>query len=57
MTEERDHLQARIEADVDKQNSDQASPFFTIRVFFSEIIEEVIDRKALLRVAINQVGH
>ena len=57
LTEERDHLQARIEADVDKQNSDQASLFSTIRVFFSEIVEEVIDRKALLSVAINQVGH
>jgi len=57
LTEERDHLQARIEADVDKQNSDQTSLFSTIRVFFSEIVEEVIDRKALLSVAINQAGH
>lgn len=57
LTEERDHLQARIEADVDKQNSDQASLFSTIRVFFSEIVEEVIDRKALLSVALNQAGH
>ncbi len=40
LTEERDHLQARIEADVDKQNSDQASLFSTIRVFFSEIVEK-----------------
>jgi uncharacterized protein YydD (DUF2326 family) len=42
---------------VDKQNSDQDSLFSTIRVFFSEIVEEVIDRKALLSVAPNQVGH
>lgn len=57
LTEERSHLQAQIEADVEKQNSDQDSLFSTIRVFFSEIVEEVIDRKALLSVAPNQQGH
>jgi uncharacterized protein YydD (DUF2326 family) len=57
LTEERSHLQAQIEADVEKQNSDQDSLFSTIRVFFSEIVEEVIDRKALLSVAPNQAGH
>lgn len=57
LTGERNHLQAQIEADVEKQNSDQGSLFSTIRVFFSEIVEEVIDRKALLSVASNQVGH
>ena len=31
--------------------------FSAIRVFFSEIVEEVIDRKALLSVSPNQVGH
>lgn len=57
MIEERSHLQAQIEADVEKQNSDQDSLFSTTRVFFSEIVEEVIDRKALLSVAPNQHGH
>lgn len=57
LTEERSHLQAQIEVDVEKQNSDQGSLFSTIRVFFSEIVEEVIDRKALLSVAPNQQGH
>lgn len=57
LTEECSHLQAQIEADVEKQNSDQHSLFSTIRVFFSEIVEEVIDRKALLSVAPNQLGH
>ena len=57
LTEERGHLQTQIEADVEKQNSDQNSLFSTIRVFFSEIIEEVIDRKALLSVSPNQAGH
>lgn len=51
------HLQAQIEADVEMQNSDPKSLFSTIRVFFSEIVEEVIDRKALLSVAPNQAGH
>ncbi|WP_454732589.1 MULTISPECIES: DUF2326 domain-containing protein [Cupriavidus] len=57
LTEERGHLQTQIEADVEKQNSDPNSLFSTIRVFFSEIVEEVIDRKALLSVSPNQAGH
>jgi len=57
LTEARGHLQTQIEADVEKQNSDQNSLFSAIRVFFSEIVEEVIDRKALLSVSPNQVGH
>ena len=57
LTEERGHLQTQIEADVEKQNSDQDSLFSTIRLFFSEIVEEVINRKALLSVSPNQAGH
>jgi uncharacterized protein YydD (DUF2326 family) len=57
LAEERGHLQTLIEADVEKQNSDQNSLFSSIRLFFSEIVEEVIDRKALLSVSPNQAGH
>jgi uncharacterized protein YydD (DUF2326 family) len=57
LDEERGHLQAQIEADVEEQNFDQNSRFSTIRLFFSEIVEKVIDRKALLSVAPNQFGH
>ena len=57
LAEECVHLQAQIEADVEKQNSDQNSLFSAIRLFFSEIVEEVIDRKALLSVSPNQAGH
>jgi len=57
LAEERGHLQTQIEADVEKQNSDQNSLFSAIRVFFNEIVEEVIDRKALLSVSPNQTGH
>lgn len=57
LTEERGHLQTQIEADVEKQNSYQDSLFSTIRLFFSEIVEEVINRKALLSVSPNQAGH
>ena len=53
LTEERGHLQTQIEADVEKQNS----LFSTIRLFFSEIVEEVINRKAVLSVSPNQAGH
>lgn len=57
LTEAGGHLQTQIEADVEKQNSDPDSLFSSIRVFFSEIVEEVIDRKALLSVSPNQAGH
>ena len=57
LIEERGHLQTKIEADVEKQNSDRDSLFSAMRLFFSEIVEEVIDRKALLSVSPNQIGH
>lgn len=57
LTEERGHLQTQIEVDVERQNSDKSSLFSVIRVFFSEIVEEVINRKALLSVSPNREGH
>lgn len=57
INEEREHLQTQIEDDVEKQNSDDKSLFSAIRVFFSEIVEDVIDRKALLSVSPNKQGH
>jgi uncharacterized protein YydD (DUF2326 family) len=57
LTEERGHLQTQIEADVERQNSDKSSLFSVIRLFFSEIVEEVINRKALLSVSPNKEGH
>ncbi len=57
LTEDRGRLQTQIEADVEKQNSEQDSLFSTIRIFFSEIVEEVINRKALLSVSPNKEGH
>ncbi|MEQ1528786.1 MAG: DUF2326 domain-containing protein [Methylococcales bacterium] len=57
LTEDRGNLQTKIEADVEQQNADQESLFSTIRLYFSEIVEEVINRKALLSVSPNQAGH
>lgn len=57
LTEECGHIQTQIETDVETQNSDQSSLFSSIRLFFSETVEEVIDRKALLSVSPNQAGH
>lgn len=57
LTEQRSHLQTQIEADVEQQNSDKTSLFSTVRLFFNEIVEDVIDRKALLSVSPNQQGH
>lgn len=57
LTQELGHLQTRIEADVKQQNFDKTSLFSTIRLFFNEIVEHVMDRKALLSVSPNQLGH
>ena len=57
LREERAHLQTQIETDVEQQNADKKSRFSSIRLFFSEIVEEVIDRKALLSVSPNKEGH
>ncbi|MDD5154063.1 MAG: DUF2326 domain-containing protein [Desulfovibrionales bacterium] len=57
LTVARGHLQTQIEADVERQNADNTSLFSSIRLFFSEIVEEVIARKALLSVSPNQTGH
>jgi uncharacterized protein YydD (DUF2326 family) len=55
--EEKGHLQTQIEQDAEHQNSDKDSLFSSIRLYFSEVVEAVIDRKALLSVAPNQQGH
>jgi uncharacterized protein YydD (DUF2326 family) len=57
LTEGCGHLQSQIEQDVENQNSDQQSPFSQIRLYFSEIVDTVINRKALLSVAPNKEGH
>jgi len=57
LADQRGQLQTQIEANVEKQNSDNTSLFSKIRLFFSEIVESVVDRKALLSVSPNQEGH
>lgn len=57
LAEEKTHLQAAIEADVETKNADSDCLFSRIRLFFNEIVEEVIDKKALLSVVVNQNGH
>ena len=57
LTDERGRLQAEIESNVEQQNTDKHSLFSTIRLYFSEIVEEVINRKALLSVSPNKDGH
>src|SRR5690606_23814460 len=57
LEEEKTHLQAAIEADVEAKNADDGSLFSRIRIFFNEIVEEVIDQQALLSVVVNQHGH
>jgi len=57
LNEELAHMQTQIETDVENQNSDKTSLFSSIRLFFSEIVEDVIGRKALLSVSPNKEGH
>jgi uncharacterized protein YydD (DUF2326 family) len=57
LIDERERLQAEIERNVEEQNTDQESLFSTIRLYFSEIVEDVINRKALLSVSPNKDGH
>jgi uncharacterized protein YydD (DUF2326 family) len=57
LAEERGHLQTQIEADVELQNGDDRSLFSSFRLYFNEIIEGVIARKALLSVSPNKDGH
>lgn len=57
LTEECVHLQSQIEANVESQNSDKTSLFSSIRLYFSEIVEEVLAHKALLSVSPNSSGH
>jgi uncharacterized protein YydD (DUF2326 family) len=57
LAESKDQLQAQIENDVEKQNSKSESLFSSIRLCFSEIVEEVISRQALLSVSSNERGH
>ncbi len=57
LSEESVQLQSQIEANVEAQNTDKTSLFSIIRVYFSEIIEEVTSYKALLSVSPNTSGH
>ena len=57
LAEEKIHLQTEIEADVEARSADENSLFSSIRLYFNEIVEEVIDSKALLSVSVNQHGH
>jgi uncharacterized protein YydD (DUF2326 family) len=57
LTEEDNHLHDLIESEIFDKNSEQESLFSAIRSFFNEIVEEVLDRKALLSVALNLKGN
>lgn len=57
LTEECVHIQSQIETDVEARNADQTSLFSAIRLYFSEIVEDVIAHKALLSVSPNNAGH
>ena len=57
LSEESTHLQSQIEANVEAQSADSGSLFSSIRLFFNEIVEDVIAHKGLLNVFANKEGH
>lgn len=50
-------LHSKIESDVNKKGADEKSLFGIIRQHFSDIVDSVINRKALLGVRVNAKGH
>jgi uncharacterized protein YydD (DUF2326 family) len=50
-------IQEQIEEDVERQNTTKTSFFNRVRQFFNEIVVAVLDRRALLSVSPNAVGH
>ena len=54
---QKEDLETLIEENYQKNTLDKNSIFSLIRIFFNEIIEEVIGRKALLNVALNNEYH
>lgn len=57
LSEECTHLQSQIETNVEAQSADGGSLFSSIRLYFSEIVEDVTAHKALLSVYANKEGH
>jgi uncharacterized protein YydD (DUF2326 family) len=56
LSDEVEQLRQDIDADVTKQHSSDTL-FSRIRLLFNQIVEEVIDRKAILSVHTNKEGH
>ena len=50
-------IQEQIEEDVERQNTTKSSFFNRVRQFFNEIVVAVLDRRALLSVSPNALGH
>lgn len=57
LSDEKVKIQSQVEKNIEEQHSNAKSLFSKIRLFFSEIVEKVISRKALLSVSINKEGH
>lgn len=57
LKEDKEKLQIEIEKDVEHQNEDKNSQFTAIRLNFNDIVEQAINRKALLSISPNQRGH
>jgi len=56
LVDEKAQVEAEMDRDVRLQH-EKRNAFETTRVFFNQVVEDVIDRKALLGVSLNQRGH
>lgn len=57
LSSEESDLHVQVSENVRDENSNELSKFNQIRLYFSEIVESVIDRKALLNVEVNKEHH
>ena len=55
--DEKDRFRDEIQIDVEAKNTDEESVFSRIRFYFNDIVNEVIDRHALLSVQLNGEDH
>lgn len=57
LNDEISDLRDGVATDLKKKNGDEKSKFSQLRLHFNDIVEEVLDRKALLSVSMNTNGH
>ncbi|NKI19126.1 DUF2326 domain-containing protein [Spongiibacter sp. KMU-166] len=57
LNDQHDSIKIQIDEDIASKSSDDSSLYSNIRVFFSEIVHDVINRNALINAGLNNVDH